>query len=122
MAELIVRRRAAWWQDRMRDYLILVDGSEAGRVGNGGDVRLQVAPGRHRVQLRIDRCASPALDVDVADGAAHVLDCGPNATPLTAFVYMALRRGHYLALQQGSRHAAVPDLRAVPGPGLPAAS
>jgi hypothetical protein len=24
MAELIVRRRAAWYQDRMRDYIVLV--------------------------------------------------------------------------------------------------
>lgn len=122
MAELIVRRRAAWWQDRKRDYLILVDGSEAGRIGNGGNVRLQVTPGRHRVQLKLDRCASPALDVDVADGAAQLLDCGPNATPLTAVFYVALRPGHYLGLQGGSRRAAVSDLRDLPGPGLRAAS
>lgn len=114
MAELIVRRRAAWWQDRMRDYLILVDGSEAGRIGNGAEVRVQVQPGRHRVQLKIDWCASPALDVDVPDGAAQTLDCGPNATPLTAVFYVALRPGHYLALQGGSRRAAVPDLRGLP--------
>ena len=122
MAELIVRRRAAWWQDRMRDYLILVDGSAAGRIGNGTEVRVRVAPGRHRVQVKIDWCASPALDVDVAEGVAQVLDCGPNATPLTALVYVALRPGHYLALQQGSRRAAGADPRDVPGAGLPAAS
>jgi len=122
MTELIVRRRAAWWQDRMRDYLILVDGSEAGRIGNGGEVRVPVAPGRHRVQLKIDWCTSPALDVEVPDGVAQVLDCGPNATPLTAVFYVTLRSGHYLALQQGRRAAAVPDLRDLPGAGLPAAS
>jgi hypothetical protein len=111
MAELIVRRRAAWWQDRMRDYIVLVDGSECGRLGNDGEVRVHVEPGRHRVQLKIDWCGSPAVDVDVPEGVAQVLDCGPNATPLTAFFYVIFRAGHYLALQPGARDDAVPDLR-----------
>lgn len=111
MAELIVKRRAAWYQDRMRDYIVLVDGSERGRVGNDAEVRVHVEPGRHRVQLKIDWCSSPAIDVDVPEGGAQVLDCGPNATPLTAFFYVIFRTGHYLALQPGTRQAAVPDLR-----------
>ena len=111
MAELIVRRRAAWWQDRMRDYIILVDGSERGRVGNDAEVRVHVEPGRHRVQLKIDWCGSPAVDVAVAERSAQVLDCGPNATPLTALFYVIFRAGHYLTLQPGMRREAVPDLR-----------
>jgi hypothetical protein len=82
MAELIVRRRAAWWQDRMRDYIVLVD-------------------------------------VDVPEGVAQVLDCGPNATPLTALFYVIFRSGRYLTLQPGARGEAVPDLR---GAGTPALS
>jgi len=111
MAELIVRRRAAWYQDRMRDYIVLVDGSERGRVGNDAEVPVHVERGRHKVQLKIDWCSSPAVEVDVADGAAQVLDCGPNATPLTALFYVIFRPGRYLSLQPGARHAAVPDLR-----------
>ena len=111
MAELIVRRRAAWYQDRMRDYIVLVDGSERGRVGSDAEVRVRVEPGRHTVQLQIDWCGSPAVDVDVAAGSAQVLDCGPNATPLTAFFYVIFRAGRYLTLQAGARHLAVPDLR-----------
>jgi len=105
MSELIVRRRAAWWQDRMRDYIVLVDGSECGRVANGDEVRVHVAPGRHRVQLKIDWCGSPAVDVDVPEVGAQVLDCGPNATPLTAVFYVIFRTGRYLALQPGTLSA-----------------
>jgi hypothetical protein len=119
MAELIVRRRAAWWQDRLRDYIVLVDGSECGRVGNDGVVRLHVEPGRHRVQLKIDWCGSPAVDVDVPEGAAQVLDCGPNATPLTGIFYIIFRAGHYLTLRPGARRAAVADLRDPRGTGTP---
>ena len=111
MAELIVRRRAAWYQDRMRDYIVLVDGSERGRVGNDAEVRVHVERGRHKVQLKIDWCSSPAVEVDVADGAAQVLDCGPNATPLTLMYYVFLRVGRYLKLQAGARYPASPDLR-----------
>jgi hypothetical protein len=117
MAGLIVRRRAAWWQDRMRDYIVLVDGSECGRVGNDDEVRVHVAPGRHRVQLKIDWCGSPAVDVDVAEGGAQVLDCGPNATPFTAFFYVLFRAGRYLTLLPGARMAVVADLRD-PAPAL----
>jgi hypothetical protein len=118
MAELIVRRRAAWYQDRMRDYIVLVDGSERGRVGNDAEVRVHVAPGRHKVQLKIDWCGSPAVDVDVAEGAAQVLDCGPNATPLTAFFYVIFRAGRYLTLTPGAHGGAVPDLRDAGSPAL----
>jgi hypothetical protein len=111
MAELIVRRRAAWWQDRMRDYIVLVDGSERGRVGNDAEVRVHVEPGRHRVQLKIDWCGSPVVDVDVPEGVAQVPDCGPNATPLTAFFHVIFRAGHYLTLKPGLQHDAVTDLR-----------
>ena len=111
MAELIVRRRAAWYQDRMRDYIVLVDGSERGRVGNDAEVRVHVEPGRHKVQLKIDWCGSPVIEVDVPAGGAQVLDCGPNATPLNAFFHVIFRAGRYLTLQPGARRDAVPDLR-----------
>jgi hypothetical protein len=109
MAELIVRRCTAAWQDRMRDYRVLVDGSERGRVGNGGELRVLVAPGRHRVQVKIDWCGSPAVDVDVEEGVVQVLDCGPNATPLTLMYYVFLRVGRYLKLQPGARYPVSPD-------------
>jgi hypothetical protein len=111
MAELIVRRCAAAWQDRMRDYRVLVDGSERGGVANGGELRVLVAPGRHRVQLKIDWCGSPAVDVDVEDGMAQVLDCGPNATPLTLMYYVFFRIGRYLKLQPGARYPVSADTR-----------
>lgn len=109
MAELIVRRCAAKWQDRMRDYRVLVDGSERGRVGNGGEIRVLVEPGRHRVQVKIDWCGSPAVDVDVEEGVAQVLECGPNATQLTLMYYVFLRPGRYLTLQLGTRQPASRD-------------
>jgi hypothetical protein len=122
MAELIVRRRAAWWRDRMRDYIVLVDGSERGRVGDDGEVRVHVEPGRHKVRLKIDWCGSPTVDVDVPEDGAQVLDCGPNATPFTAIFYIIFRTSHYLTLRPGARHEAVPDLRDPRGAGTPALS
>jgi hypothetical protein len=77
-----------------------------------------VEPGRHKVQLKIDWCGSPAVDVDVAEGAAQVLDCGPRATPFTAFFYVIFRAGRYLTLTPGARGDAVPDLRDAGSPAL----
>jgi hypothetical protein len=79
---------------------------------------VHVEPGRHCVQLKIDWCGSPAVDVDVPEGVVQVLDCGPNATPLTAFFYVIFRSGRYLTLQPGARGEAVPDLRDAGTPAL----
>jgi hypothetical protein len=119
MAELIVRRRAAS-QDQMCKYVVLVDGGERGRVGNDSEIRVHVEPGRHRVQLKVNWCRSPAVDVDVPGGGKQVLDCGPDTSPLTDYLdifslfylfRIVFRPGHYLALRPGEHHAAVPDLR-----------
>lgn len=105
MAELIVCRRFALWRDVARAYRVLVDGAECGTVAHRGELRIPITPGHHRVQVKIDWCASAPLDVDVAAGVEQVLDCGPNGNPLLVILYITVWKSKYLWLRKGAQYA-----------------
>ena len=96
---LQLRRVPALWQDRVREYEVLVDGEEAGRIANDATLALPLAAGEHRVQLVIDWCVSPELRIAVPAGGTVRLECGPNANPLLALLYISLWRNRYLWLR-----------------------
>lgn len=99
MSEIVLRRPGALWQDRARAYRIIVDGEEVGTITNKSESRITVPPGRHAVRLRIDWGASPELVVDVGAGAQYVLECGPNAHPFIAVLYITIWKNRYLWLR-----------------------
>jgi hypothetical protein len=105
MAEIVVHRRSALWQDRGRDYRIVIDGAHAGSVANGEKIRIAVAPGRHTVRMQIDWCWSPEVVVDVGTGMEHVFACGPNANPFLAVLYITLWKNKYLWLRESGAGA-----------------
>lgn len=87
MSQIVVQRIESRWQDRMRDYRIVVNDREAVRVGNGSSAVFAVEPGRHTVHLALDWCRSRPLEVDVGPGQTVRLECGPNVKPFLALVY-----------------------------------
>jgi len=96
---LHLRRVKAFWQDRGRDYVVLVDGRETGRIGNDGELSLRLPAGEHRVRLAIDWCGSPECGITVpADGTVK-LECGPSATPFLALLYISVWRNRYIWLR-----------------------
>jgi hypothetical protein len=99
MAEIVVRRNSAFWQDRGRKYRVFVDDEEATVVGRGEEVRIPVDAGRHVVHLKIDWCKSPSVEIQVEAGAVEVLECGPNCKPLLELLYVTVFRNRYLWLR-----------------------
>jgi len=104
MSEILVRRSAAWG-DKLRSYRIIIDGEHAGIVGENSEARIAVKPGRHTVRLQIDWCWSPPLELDIAAGTQRTLECGPNAHPLLALVYISFLRNRYLWLRDTGARA-----------------
>ena len=103
MAEIVVRRAPAWG-DKLRAYRIFVNGEARGTVSENGEARIAVGPGRNVVRMKIDWCWSPAVDLDVEAGTVRTLECGPNAHPLLALVYITFLKNRYLWLRDsGSR-------------------
>jgi hypothetical protein len=93
-------READRYVDRTRAYRVLVDGERVGKIKAGETARYAVAAGMHRVQLRIDWCSSPTLEVDVPNGGHVALDCGPGAKFYNLFWIIVARPGRYIALRR----------------------
>jgi hypothetical protein len=87
MSQIAIQRAKSRWQDRNRDYKVIVDGREVARVGNGEAATVGVEPGRHTVYMAIDWGRSKPLEVTVAPEQAVQLECGPNVKPFLALVY-----------------------------------
>jgi hypothetical protein len=96
MGTLQLQRVKAFWQDRARDYVVMVDGREVGRIADGAALSIPLPAGEQLVQLVIDWCRSPEQRVTVPAGGTVRLECGPNATPLLALLYVSLWRNRYL--------------------------
>jgi len=99
MTKIIVRRANALWQDRVRKYSILLDGKEVAEVSNGSEVAFDVEAGEHEVQIKIDWCTSRKLEIDVPSAGPLTLECGPNASPFTALLYIFLWKNDYIWLR-----------------------
>jgi hypothetical protein len=100
MTKIIVRRKNAIWQDRARKYTVLLNEKEIAGVSNGSEVEFDVEPGRHTVQMQIDWCHSRKFEIDVPIGKPVILECGPNASPLSALFYITVWKNKYIWLRE----------------------
>jgi hypothetical protein len=99
-AAIHVDRQAGGYTDRARAYKVLVDGEERGTIKQGEGVEIEVDPGTHEVQTKIDWASSPTVEADLAEGGRAEFVCAPNASPLTAIFYALFRRSNYIRLER----------------------
>jgi hypothetical protein len=100
MSQIRFVRPKKAWQDKLRAYKIFVDNQEVGAIKQQGEFHFGVAPGKHTVQLKIDWCYSPTVEVEVAMGSTASLTCEPGAHPLLSLLYITLLRKRYIRLQE----------------------
>ena len=82
----------------MRSYVLEVDGEPRGKVANGDTLEIDLPPGSHRVQMRIDWCGSHEL---VVDGSADTrLHCAPGTNPFLGLLYITLWPNDYIKLRR----------------------
>jgi hypothetical protein len=98
-ATISVERQAGGYTDRARAYKVLVDGDEKATVKHGQTAEVEVAPGEHELQMKVDWATSPPLRVELADGDHARFACAPNANPLTAWFYAFFKRSVYIRLE-----------------------
>lgn len=91
-----VRRPNGGYRDLSRSYRIDVDDVACGVVARGGEVAIEVEPGRHAVRARIDWTGSPTIEVEVASGEETVLRVEPAGGAVQ--FYQALSKTRYLKL------------------------
>lgn len=88
--------------DLFRAYKILLDDEEVGRIKNGKMLEIEVSPGTHLLQLKIDWCTSNQVEFKCRDEIIE-FECGNNFTGKKVFsgVLNTLgTRGDYLWLRQ----------------------
>lgn len=64
---IIKIERSNEFTNRMREFIILIDGQQAGTIANGATKEFTVSPGQHRLAAKIDWCSSPELTIDVKE-------------------------------------------------------
>ena len=96
MTTLKITRPQKKWQDKLRAYEIFIDGNRVGAITQGDEVSVPVTPGQHKLQLKIDWCCSPVVEVDLTDGSTFEISCGPNSKPWLALAYTTFWREKYI--------------------------
>lgn len=60
MAMLRIKRDSGY-ADRLRAYSVILDGIQAGKIGNGEIKEFPIPPGQHELRLKVDWCGSNAI-------------------------------------------------------------
>ncbi|MDN5388993.1 MULTISPECIES: hypothetical protein [Bacillus] len=68
--------RTSQLMNKMRKFSVLIDGVEAGKIKDGGRLRIDLEPGEHEIQVKIDWCVSQALRFTLDEGEALKFRCG----------------------------------------------
>ncbi|HEY3926038.1 MAG TPA: hypothetical protein VGL75_15855 [Acidothermaceae bacterium] len=67
---LVIERAGGTYQNRLRRYIVYVDGRRVGTLGpgTGQQLNVEVEPGQHVVYVRIDWLRSKPLEIGVVQG------------------------------------------------------
>jgi hypothetical protein len=98
MSTLHISRTRAW-TDKFRAYKVLIDGNEVGDISEGAEKTFETPPGNHTVQLKIDWCKSPILNISLVAGQITNMQCGANSNPFLGFLYVTFWRHKYIWLK-----------------------
>jgi hypothetical protein len=102
MSTTIWVSRDSGYADRLRDYRVLLDGAEIGRIGNGGERSFEVAAGRHQLMMKVDWGRSNILSLEVGPDQRMKFRCGSNLRGwriLLTFYYASFGFRNYLWLR-----------------------
>jgi hypothetical protein len=93
-----IEREVTGMRDRLRDYRVMIDGQESGRVAEGEAWSGKVEPGSHQVFLKLDWCRSPIMEFEVTEGQIVTFRCRPGGGPFSGLPDSLFRRNRYIAL------------------------
>jgi hypothetical protein len=105
----VILTRPAQFTDKTRKYRVFVDDVQVATIGREERVELPVAPGEHRMVLRVDWVSSNTLSFRAADGEDVHLEGGnavgiePGASLKTlwrTFKALTVARDTYLYLKR----------------------
>lgn len=102
MPTTISVNRDSGYADRLRDYRVLLDGAEIGRIGNGAAKTFEVPSGHHQLTVKVDWAHSNVVTFDIGEGQSARFLCGSNLRGwriLLAIYYASFGFRNYLWLR-----------------------
>lgn len=105
MSASITLTRDNGYVDLVRDYRVMVDDKEVGRIGQSQTKQFAIEPGTHTVRLKIDWCGSPTLTVDAIEGETVKLECVSALRGwkmCLAIFYVTIWTKEYISLQRAA--------------------
>jgi hypothetical protein len=93
------------YADVLRDYLVMLDDQEIGRLANGNSQTFSIPPGAHTLRVKIDWCGSSTVEFNaLTDDHLH-FRCGSSLRGLKlllGFFYIILAPNRYLWLKSSN--------------------
>ena len=68
--------RTAQYVNKLRDFVVIIDDFQAGRLEDGGKLRIEVTPGEHEIYLKIDWCRSNKIHFSLSENEHLKFKCG----------------------------------------------
>jgi hypothetical protein len=102
MPTTISVNRDSGYADRLRNYRVLLDGVEIGRLGNGAAKAFEIPSGPHQLMIKIDWGRSNIVAIDIGESQSARFLCGSNLRGwrlLLAIYYMSFGFRNYLWLR-----------------------
>ncbi|MDP4504018.1 hypothetical protein [Nonomuraea turcica] len=80
LGKIVIARQRSGWRDRSRAYTVLIDGAQVGSLRRGGVLEIDVSPGQHVVQLKIDWTGSAPHNITVPPASeVNMIACSGKA-------------------------------------------
>ena len=81
-------KRDSGYADRFREYKVMLDDNIIGSIKNGAVQTLEVPPGKHRLQLKLDWCRSNTVEFETNSNVVD-FECGSNVRGIKIFYWFA---------------------------------
>ncbi|MBS1919519.1 MAG: hypothetical protein JST17_04620 [Bacteroidetes bacterium] len=72
----IIIRRSSEWMNRLRNFKVIINGTEAGSLKNGATEEFSVEPGSNSIQCKVDWYSSKPFTIEVKEGETLYLRVG----------------------------------------------
>lgn len=107
----ITLKRKTAWGDHLRNYKVVLDNKEVGKIADGETFSYEVYPGQHSLYLKIDYARSKKIDFQTNSKKAIVFHCSPNITGfkiLLKFLYSTVLSTRYIRLECAPEYDVTP--------------
>lgn len=99
----ITLNRKTSYADSIRNYRVLIDNLEVGKIWQGKTIEIPLSPGNHTIVIKIDWCGSNKIPFSISSGENIQFECGSSLTGLKlflGFIYVFFMPNEYLWLQK----------------------